>query len=132
MALRDKLQILVDAGDISSAITSDIVKLAATGTNPGVASEGQYINVEVDTVIGGTTPDVVINLQSSATVGGTYADANPHIEVALDEDTPIGQPVSYLIPASVLQFVKAEVTITGTSPTGNVSVWIGQREGPRG
>lgn len=134
MAIKDKLQILVDNEDISSSITSDIIKLAAAGTNPGVANEGQYLNVELDaTIVAAGAATVTVTLNSSATVGGSYVAANPAIIITLTKGTDAaGDILSFKLPRSLLQFVKAVVATTGSPSAGEVSVWIGQREDPRG
>jgi len=91
----------------------------ANGTGVDVtALEGNFAVIVESAVGTGTTPTFDLKLQDSATVGGTYADvAGAAItQIAAAAAGPLNRQIIVVDKNKVKSFIRAAITISGTTP----------------
>ena len=97
----------------------------ATGTGVDLSLyAGKCLVVLTSSAGGGTTPTLDVKLQTSATVGGTYADISGATFTQVTDAADATEAIVVNLDGIATPFVRAVGTITGTSPTFDIGVTL--------
>jgi len=98
-----------------------------TSTNNGTGVDcsgldGQVVVVLSATNVSGTSPTLDVKLQTSATVGGTYADISGATFTQVTDAADSTEKIVLDVGSVATDFIRAVGTLAGTSPVFEYSV----------
>jgi len=111
----------------SATVTEMVAPARKTATANGtgvdfILGSGKALFTLATSAGGGTAPTLDVKLQSSATQGGTYADITGAVFTQVTNAADATETITVDLDGIANRWIRAVITISGTSPTFDLSL----------